>query len=107
MFDALADRLQETFARLRGHGRLSEAQVDAALREVRLALLEADVNFRVVKDFVGRVRARAVAAGAGADRSGRDVVIVDTAGRLAVDTEMMAQAAAIKEAIDPNEVLLV
>jgi signal recognition particle subunit SRP54 len=45
MFDTLSDRLQDTFTRLRGHGRLSEAQVDAALREVRLALLEADVNF--------------------------------------------------------------
>src|SRR5919109_464820 len=43
MFDALADRLQDTFTRLRGHGRLAEAQVDAALREVRLALLGADV----------------------------------------------------------------
>jgi signal recognition particle subunit SRP54 len=222
MFDALADRLQETFTRLRGHGRLSEGQVDTALREVRLALLEADVNFRVVKDFVGRVRARAVgeevmksltpaqqvvkivheelvatlggsnsplgmasrpptvlmmaglqgsgkttsaaklakhlvgrgrkpllvacdlqrpaavkqlkvlgdqvkvpvfapedgsgtgdpvavalAARAEADRTGRDVVIVDTAGRLAVDTEMMAQAAAIREAVQPHEVLLV
>src|ERR671937_2544448 len=62
MFDALADRLQEVFTRLRGHGRLSEAQVDAALREVRLALLEADVNFKVVRDFVGRVRERAVGA---------------------------------------------
>src|SRR5919201_2759311 len=60
MFDTLSDRLQDTFARLRGHGRLSEAQVDAALREVRLALLEADGNFRVVKDFIGRVRERAV-----------------------------------------------
>ena len=60
MFDSLSDRLQDIFAKLRGHGRLSEAQVDAALREVRLALLEADVNFRVVKDFVGRVRERAV-----------------------------------------------
>ena len=61
MFDALADRLQETFTRLRGHGRLSEAQVDTALREVRLALLEADVSFRVVKDFVARMRERAAA----------------------------------------------
>src|ERR687895_2384204 len=60
MFDTLSDRLQDTFARLRGHGRLSEAQVDAALREVRLALLEADVNFKVVKDFVARVRERAL-----------------------------------------------
>jgi signal recognition particle subunit SRP54 len=222
MFDALADRLQDTFTRLRGHGRLSEAQVDAALREVRLALLEADVNFRVVKDFVARIRARAVgeevtksltpaqqvikivheeliqtlgganvplarsprpptvvlmaglqgsgkttsaaklgrllagkgrtpilvacdlqrpaavkqlkvlgeqaklpvfapydgsgqgdpvqvalAARAEAERTGRDVVIVDTAGRLAVDAEMMAQAAAIKDAVAADEVLLV
>ncbi|HKF00286.1 MAG TPA: signal recognition particle protein [Actinomycetes bacterium] len=222
MFDALADRLQDTFARLRGHGRLSEAQVDAALREVRLALLEADVNFRVVKDFVQRVRTRSVGeevtksltpaqqvikivheelietlggrnvpltmasrpptvvlmaglqgsgkttsaaklarwlAGKGrkpllvacdlqrpaavkqlrvlgeqahvpvfapqdgsgsgdpvqvardardeADRTARDVVIVDTAGRLAIDAEMMAQAAAIKEAVAADEVLLV
>src|SRR5215217_5681732 len=60
MFDTLSDRLQDTFARLRGHGRLSEAQVDAALREVRLALLEADVNFKVVKDFIARVRERSV-----------------------------------------------
>jgi signal recognition particle subunit SRP54 len=222
MFDALADRLQDTFTRLRGHGRLSEAQVDAALREVRLALLEADVNFRVVKDFVGRIRARAVGeevtksltpaqqvvkivheeliatlgsenvplvrsprpptvilmaglqgsgkttssaklarwlvaknrkpmlvacdlqrpaavkqlkvlgeqvkvpvyapfdgSGQGdpvqvaldardeAERTDRDTIIVDTAGRLAVDTEMMAQAAAIKDAVGADEVLLV
>ena len=60
MFDTLSDRLQDTFTRLRGHGRLSEAQVDAALREVRLALLEADVNFKVVKDFIARVRERSV-----------------------------------------------
>jgi signal recognition particle subunit SRP54 len=222
VFDSLSDRLQDIFAKLRGHGRLSEAQVDAALREVRLALLEADVNFRVVKDFIGRVRERAVGeevtrsltpaqqvikivheelvttlgehneplvfaprpptvvllaglqgsgktttaaklarwlvtkhrrpllvacdlqrpaavrqlqvlgeqakvpvfapedgsgrgdpvavalgARAEADRTGRDVLIVDTAGRLAVDAEMMAQAAAIKDAIQPTEVLLV
>jgi signal recognition particle subunit SRP54 len=222
MFETLSDRLQDVFTRLRGHGRLSEAQVDAALREVRLALLEADVNFRVVKDFVNRVRARAVGeevmrsltpaqqvikivheelivtlgehtvplefapqpptvilmaglqgsgktttaaklgrwlAGKGrkpllvacdlqrpaavrqlqvlgeqaklpvyapydgsgvgdpvqvardaraeAERLARDVVIVDTAGRLAVDAEMMAQAVAISEAVHPIEVLLV
>ncbi len=222
MFETLADRLAEVFSKLRGHGRLSEAQVDAALREVRLALLEADVNFKVVKEFVARVRARAVGeevmksltpaqqvvkivhdelittlgernvpltfaprpptvilmaglqgsgktttaaklarwlAGKGrkpmlvaadlqrpaavkqlqvlgeqvkvpvyapesgsgrgdpvavalgaraeAERTGRDVVIVDTAGRLAIDAEMMAQAAAIRDAVDPAEVLLV
>ena len=222
MFDLLSDRLEAVFAKLRGHGRLSEAQVDTALREVRLALLEADVNYRVVKDFIARVRARAVGeevmrsltpgqqvvkivheeliqtlggqavpltfasrpptvilmaglqgsgktttaaklakwlatrgrtpllvacdlqrpaavqqlkvlgeqvglpvyapedgsgrgdpvavalgARAEAERTARDVVIVDTAGRLAVDAEMMAQAAQIKDALDPTEVLLV
>jgi signal recognition particle subunit SRP54 len=222
VFDTLSARLQEVFTRLRGHGRLSEAQVDAALREVRLALLEADVNFKVVKDFIARVRERAVGeevtrsltpaqqvikivheelivtlgernvpldwsprpptvvlmaglqgsgktttaaklarwlaqkgrrpllvagdlqrpaavkqlqvlgeqakvpvfapdpGGPGADplpvataareeaeRTGRDVVVVDTAGRLAIDVEMMAQAAAIRDAVQPTEVLLV
>jgi signal recognition particle subunit SRP54 len=214
VFDTLSARLQQVFTQLRGHGRLSEAQVDAALREVRLALLEADVNFKVVKDFIARVRDRAVGeevtrsltpaqqvikivheelivtlgernvpldfsprpptvvlmaglqgsgktttvarlgrwlaqkgrkpllvaadlqrpaavkqlqvlgeqaglpvfaphpGGPGADpvpvaAAARDVVVVDTAGRLAIDTEMMAQAAAIREAIQPTEVLLV
>jgi signal recognition particle subunit SRP54 len=60
MFDALSDRLRRTLGTLTGRGRVSEADVDAAMREVRLALLEADVNFRVVKDFVARVRERAV-----------------------------------------------
>lgn len=58
--ESLSERLQETFRRLRGKGRLTEADVDAALREVRLALLEADVNFLVVKDFIAKVRVRAV-----------------------------------------------
>jgi signal recognition particle subunit SRP54 len=61
MFDALTDRFQGIFAGLRGKGRLSEADVDAALREVRLALLEADVNVAVVKRFLARVRERATA----------------------------------------------
>ena len=62
MFDALSDRLRKTLGALTGHGRVSAADVDAAMREVRLALLEADVNFKVVKDFVGRVRERATGA---------------------------------------------
>ncbi len=60
MFDALSDRLRDVLGKLTGHGRITEADVDLAMREIRLALLEADVNFRVVKDFVGRVKARAV-----------------------------------------------
>ena len=62
MFDALSERLRKTLGALTGHGRVSAADVDAAMREVRLALLEADVNFKVVKDFVARVRERATGA---------------------------------------------
>jgi signal recognition particle subunit SRP54 len=60
VFENLSDRLQGVFAQLSNRGKLSEADVDAALRQVRLALLEADVNFKVVKDFISRVRERAV-----------------------------------------------
>jgi signal recognition particle subunit SRP54 len=60
MFDTLSERLRKTLGSLTGRGRISEADVDAAMRDVRLALLEADVNFKVVKDFVARVRERAV-----------------------------------------------
>jgi signal recognition particle subunit SRP54 len=218
MFDTLSERLEAVFKRLRSRGRLSEEQVDEALREVRMALLEADVHLEVARAFVGRVRERAVgeevlkaltpaqqvikivneelvgilggsskplrfapkpptvimlvglqgsgkttAAGklatwlkakgkqpllvacdlrrpaavqqlvllgeqAGvpvvaregmtpievaaegvkeAERLGRDVVIVDTAGRLHVDEELMAEAAAIRDRVKPTETLLV
>ncbi|MEW6171475.1 MAG: signal recognition particle protein [Bacillota bacterium] len=60
MFSSLAEKLHETFKKLKGKGKLSEEDVDAALKEVRVALLEADVNFKVVKDFVKRIRDRAV-----------------------------------------------
>jgi signal recognition particle subunit SRP54 len=62
VFDQLSDRLRRSLAALTGRGRVSEADVDVAMREIRLALLEADVQFRVVKDFVARVRERAVGA---------------------------------------------
>lgn len=60
MFDTLTEKLQSTFKRLRGKGRLSEADVREGLREIRLALLEADVNFKVAKQFLERVEQRAV-----------------------------------------------
>jgi signal recognition particle subunit SRP54 len=60
VLESLSNRLQGVFRSLRGEARLTEASVDAALREIRLALLEADVNFRVVKAFVERVRAKAI-----------------------------------------------
>src|SRR5688572_22811817 len=75
MFDTLSDRLRATLGNLTGRGRISEADVDAAMREVRLALLEADVNFKVVKDFVARVREKAI---------GGDVLASLTAGQQVV-----------------------
>ncbi len=60
MFDNLSGRLDAVFKRLKGYGKLSEDNIQEGLREVRLALLEADVNYRVVKDFIARVRERAV-----------------------------------------------
>jgi signal recognition particle subunit SRP54 len=62
MFENLSDKLQGVFKKLANRGKLSEGDVDAALREVRLALLEADVNYKVTKDFVARVRERAIGA---------------------------------------------
>jgi signal recognition particle subunit SRP54 len=75
VFDTLSERLRQTLGNLTGRGRISEADVDTAMREVRLALLEADVNFKVVKDFVARVRERAV---------GEDVLESLTAGQQVV-----------------------
>jgi signal recognition particle subunit SRP54 len=75
MFDALSDRLQTALASLTGHGRISEDDVNVAMREVRLALLEADVNYKVVKDFVKRVKERAV---------GADVIESINAGQMVV-----------------------
>lgn len=59
MFDTLSDKLDAVFKRLRGHGRLTEQHIKETMREIRLVLLEADVNFKVVKDFVARVGERA------------------------------------------------
>jgi len=72
MLQGLSDRLNEIFKRLRGYGRLSEENIADSLREVRLALLEADVNFKVVRSFLERVRERAV---------GRDVLESLTPGQ--------------------------
>jgi len=62
VFDALSDRLQAALHDVRGRGKLDEESISRAMREIRLALLEADVNFKVVKDFVARVRERALGA---------------------------------------------
>ena len=60
VFESLADKLQQTFKKLRGKGKLSESDVADALKEVRMALLEADVNFKVVKDLVAKIKERAI-----------------------------------------------
>jgi signal recognition particle subunit SRP54 len=60
MFDSLQDRLQSAFKNLRGKGRLSEADIDATLQEIRIALLDADVAVSVVRDFLDRIRVRAL-----------------------------------------------
>jgi signal recognition particle subunit SRP54 len=60
MFESLTEKLNRTFKNLRGHGRLSEKNIDDALREVRLALLEADVNYKVVRNLIDDIRRRAV-----------------------------------------------
>jgi len=75
MFDALSDKLQRVFSRLQGHGTVTEKDLDEALREVRVALLEADVNFRVVRDFVAAVRERAAGSEVLASLTGPQQVI--------------------------------
>src|SRR5665647_2659854 len=128
MFDALTDRLQGVMQSLKGHGKLTAEDVDAAMREIRLALLEADVNFKVVREFVAHIKERALgesinvpvyAPGADVDpvdiardgvkyaREHGDVAIVDTAGRLHVDDELMGELVRIRDAVQPHNVLLV
>jgi signal recognition particle subunit SRP54 len=184
VFDALADKLQAALGDLRGRGTLDEETIARAMREVRLALLEADVNFDVVKQFVAQVRERAVGAdvkksltpgqqvvkivheeltelmGSGSSQiafsqrppttillaglqgsgkttaagklalllkaderrdpvkavregierakaDGRDVVILDTAGRLQIDEPLMEELAAVRREAKPTNVLLV
>ena len=60
MFENLSTKLDSIFKKLRGHGKLTEENIQEALKEVRMALLEADVNFKVVKDFIQQVQGRAV-----------------------------------------------
>jgi len=60
LFEGLSGKLQEAMKKLRGKGRVTEKDVKEMMREIKLALLEADVNFKVVKDFIGKVSERAV-----------------------------------------------
>ena len=74
-FESLADKLQNVFKNLRGKGRLTEADVKAALKEVKMALLEADVSFKVVKQFISSVQERAI---------GQDVLESLTPGQMVI-----------------------
>ena len=62
MFDSLSTKLQSAFKNLRGLGKISESNIGDALREVRMALLEADVNFKVARDFIERVKVKSLGA---------------------------------------------
>ena len=62
MFENLSDKLLSGLKKIRGQGKITEANIEGALKEIRLALLEADVNFKVVKDFIARVQAKALGA---------------------------------------------
>ncbi|MGI6658096.1 MAG: signal recognition particle protein [Dethiobacteraceae bacterium] len=104
IFESLSSKLQATFKRLRGKGKLTEKDVSAALREVRLALLEADVNFKVVKDFVSKVKERAL---------GSDVLASLTPGQMVIKivneelTKLMGEKAAkLNQASQPPTVIM-
>jgi len=105
MFDSLSGKLQGILRGLRGRGRLSEEDVAAACREIRLALLEADVNFRVVRSFVSRVQEQAV---------GEDVIASLTPGQQVVKivheelTRLLgAEASDLELSARPSVVLMV
>jgi len=83
MFDSLSDRFDGIFKRLRGRGRLGEAEIDGVLREIRLALLEADVNFKVVKGFTSRIKEQCLGADLAASLTPAQQVIKIVHGELA------------------------
>ncbi len=102
MFDALSDRLEAVFANFRGRGALTEDQVNDGLREIRLALLEADVNFKVVKAFVARISERAVGAETSeALNPGQQIVkivheeLVNILGRMSAPLELGSRSPAV------------
>src|SRR5436190_92417 len=127
MFDTLSERLQSALSDVRSRGQLTEDDVNKAMRAIRLALLEADVNFQVVKSFTASVKERALGADvleainpgqqvvkivgdeltALMGGAGRDLVFIDTSGRLHVDEELMKELAEIKRRTKPHDVLLV
>src|SRR3970040_1020261 len=105
MFDSLTQRFETVFASLRGKGRLSEKDIDAALREVRLALLEADVNVKVVKDFLGRVKERALGEDVSRSLSPGQQVIKIVHEELV--TTLGSEAAPLEKGAPPLTILMV
>ncbi len=105
MFDALSEKLQRVFSRLSSHGTVTEKDLDEALREVRVALLEADVNFRVVREFIGKVRERAAGTDVLQSLSGPQQVIAIVNEEL---TSMLggAQATLVTAPQPPTVILL-
>ncbi len=105
-FEGLTSRLQNVFSKLRGKGKVTEDDVNEAMREVRLALLEADVNFKVVKDFVAKVKEKAI---------GTEVMQSFTPGMVIIDivnkelTELMggSQAKLAKANKPPTVIMMV
>src|SRR6266851_4108812 len=115
MFENLQERLQRTFKSLRGQAVLNEENMQETMRELRLALLEADVNFKVVKQFIDQVQAKAVgqqvatalSPGEQVIKIVSDVLIVDTAGRLHIDDQLMDEMQSLKRLLNPSEILFV
>src|SRR5947209_10559204 len=110
MFDSLAEKLQATLADVRGRGTLTEDDINAAMREIRLALLEVGTQAGAAVYEQGIDRDPVKIAAWARDRAiseGKDVLIIDTSGRLHVDQELMAELANIKKAVKPHDVLLV
>ena len=105
MFDSLSGKLQNAFKNLRGLGKISEANVGDALREVRMALLEADVNFKVARDFIERVKTKSLGAEVIASvQPGQQIVkiIFDELVEL-----LGSQNAALKLDENPSSILLI
>src|SRR6266478_2816918 len=145
MFENLTDKLQRTFKNLRGQGKLTEEHLDAALAEIREALLEGDVNVGVAEELLASIRQKAIGSevyrpaareqlaqvakavgtqvwpGAGTDKpleivrgaikeaklSASDVILVDTAGRLHIDDDLMNELSTLKKELQPAEILFI
>src|SRR5438270_685591 len=111
MFSQLGDKLQEIFKDLRGHGKISEENIDAALRQVRLALLEADVDFQVAKNFIARVKEKALGEAVLRSITPGQQIIMIFYDELSIwsggDAALIEELKELKEFLQPQETLLV